>query len=279
MVRAPRRAPTSSRGVSAPAWSGTTSRFGRATPSGRAAPRSRRRCPSTGSSGSGVSGRGAHHRSRPARRLATLAQRGAAGAPAGGGERPARRRRSRRQGHPGGTARTPRARGLLQRHERQADQGAGDRAGVPPLGQPRAQDAAHLHPRLRRGHRRRDRRSRTTAPTSSAPSRAASSGWSATFSSPGGCARVRSPCAGRSVDLAAVAEDVARRYEATARDAGLTLLVSAEAGGARGRRPRPRAPGRLQPGRERDPLHAGAGNGDDHHGAGRPSRSRTPVVA
>jgi signal transduction histidine kinase len=35
-----------------------------------------------------------------------------------------------------------------------------------------------------------------------------------------------------SVDLVAVAEDVARRYEATARDAGLTLLVSTEAGGA-----------------------------------------------
>jgi signal transduction histidine kinase len=35
------------------------------------------------------------------------------------------------------------------------------------------------------------------------------------------------------VDLAAVAEDVARRYEATARDAGLTLLISTEAcGGA-----------------------------------------------
>ena len=34
-----------------------------------------------------------------------------------------------------------------------------------------------------------------------------------------------------SVDLAAVAEDVVRRYEATARDAGLTLLVNTEAGG------------------------------------------------
>jgi signal transduction histidine kinase len=34
------------------------------------------------------------------------------------------------------------------------------------------------------------------------------------------------------VDLAAVAEDVARRYEVTARDSGLTLLVSTEAGGA-----------------------------------------------
>ena len=33
------------------------------------------------------------------------------------------------------------------------------------------------------------------------------------------------------VDLAAVAEDVARRYEATARDAGLTLLINTEAGG------------------------------------------------
>ncbi len=33
------------------------------------------------------------------------------------------------------------------------------------------------------------------------------------------------------VDLAAVAEDVVRRYEATARDAGLTLLISTEAGG------------------------------------------------
>ena len=33
------------------------------------------------------------------------------------------------------------------------------------------------------------------------------------------------------VDLAAVAEDVVRRYEATARDAGLTLLVNTEAGG------------------------------------------------
>jgi signal transduction histidine kinase len=33
------------------------------------------------------------------------------------------------------------------------------------------------------------------------------------------------------VDLATVAEDVVRRYEATARDAGLTLLVSAGAGG------------------------------------------------
>ena len=33
------------------------------------------------------------------------------------------------------------------------------------------------------------------------------------------------------VDLAAVADDVARRYEATARDAGLTLLISTEAGG------------------------------------------------
>jgi signal transduction histidine kinase len=33
------------------------------------------------------------------------------------------------------------------------------------------------------------------------------------------------------VDLAAVAEDVVRRYEATARDAGLTLLVDTEAGG------------------------------------------------
>jgi two-component system sensor histidine kinase BaeS len=32
------------------------------------------------------------------------------------------------------------------------------------------------------------------------------------------------------VDLAAVAEDVARRYEATARDAGLTLLLQTEAG-------------------------------------------------
>ena len=35
----------------------------------------------------------------------------------------------------------------------------------------------------------------------------------------------------------------------------------------RGRRPRPRAPGRLQPGRERDPLHAVAGHGHHHHGA------------
>ncbi len=33
------------------------------------------------------------------------------------------------------------------------------------------------------------------------------------------------------VDLAAVAEDVTRRYEATARDAGLTLLINTEAGG------------------------------------------------
>ena len=33
------------------------------------------------------------------------------------------------------------------------------------------------------------------------------------------------------VDLAAVADDVARRYEATARDAGLTLLINTEAGG------------------------------------------------
>jgi two-component system sensor histidine kinase BaeS len=33
------------------------------------------------------------------------------------------------------------------------------------------------------------------------------------------------------VDLATVAEDVARRYEGTARDAGLTLLLSTEAGG------------------------------------------------
>jgi two-component system sensor histidine kinase BaeS len=33
------------------------------------------------------------------------------------------------------------------------------------------------------------------------------------------------------VDLAAVADDVVRRYEATARDAGLTLLVNTEAGG------------------------------------------------
>ncbi|HTX68784.1 MAG TPA: HAMP domain-containing sensor histidine kinase [Thermoleophilia bacterium] len=33
------------------------------------------------------------------------------------------------------------------------------------------------------------------------------------------------------VDLVAVAEDVARRYEATARDAGLTLLLNTEAGG------------------------------------------------
>jgi signal transduction histidine kinase len=33
------------------------------------------------------------------------------------------------------------------------------------------------------------------------------------------------------VDLAAVAEDVVRRYEATARDAGLTLLINTEAGG------------------------------------------------
>jgi signal transduction histidine kinase len=33
------------------------------------------------------------------------------------------------------------------------------------------------------------------------------------------------------VDLAAVAEDVGRRYEVTARDAGLTLLLSTEAGG------------------------------------------------
>ncbi|HOU28895.1 MAG TPA: HAMP domain-containing sensor histidine kinase, partial [Thermoleophilia bacterium] len=33
------------------------------------------------------------------------------------------------------------------------------------------------------------------------------------------------------VDLAAVAADVARRYEATARDAGLTLLLNTEAGG------------------------------------------------
>ena len=33
------------------------------------------------------------------------------------------------------------------------------------------------------------------------------------------------------VDLPAVAEDVVRRYEATARDAGLTLLINAEAGG------------------------------------------------
>jgi signal transduction histidine kinase len=34
------------------------------------------------------------------------------------------------------------------------------------------------------------------------------------------------------VDLAAVADDVARRYEATARDAGLTLLLGTEAGGS-----------------------------------------------
>jgi len=34
------------------------------------------------------------------------------------------------------------------------------------------------------------------------------------------------------VDLAAVADDVARRYEGTARDAGLTLLINTEAGGA-----------------------------------------------
>jgi signal transduction histidine kinase len=33
------------------------------------------------------------------------------------------------------------------------------------------------------------------------------------------------------VDLATVADDVARRYEATARDAGLTLLIATEAGG------------------------------------------------
>ena len=34
------------------------------------------------------------------------------------------------------------------------------------------------------------------------------------------------------VDLAALAQDVARRYEGTARDAGLTLLLSTEAGGS-----------------------------------------------
>ncbi len=65
------------------------------------------------------------------------------------------------------------------------------------------------------------------------------------------------------VDLTALAHDVARRYEGTARDAGLTLLLNTEAGRRGDRRQRPAAPGRLQSGRERDPLHAGAG--DRHH--------------
>ena len=56
-----------------------------------------------------------------------------------------------------------------------------------------------------------------------------------------------------------------RRPDAAARHRGRRRRV---------RRPRPRAPGRLQPRRERDPLHAGAGHGDDHHGARRDHRRR-----
>ncbi len=76
------------------------------------------------------------------------------------------------------------------------------------------------------------------------------------------------------VDLAALAQDVARRYEGTARDAGLTLHLMTEAGGRGPRRQRPRPPGRVQPRRERDPLHAGARHASRSRtapGSGRPS--------
>ncbi len=52
-------------------------------------------------------------------------------------------------------ARAARACRVVQRHERQVDEGSGGRAVVPAVGQPRAQDAAHLDPRLCRGTRRR----------------------------------------------------------------------------------------------------------------------------
>ena len=162
---------------------------------------------------------------------------------------------------------------VLQRHERQADEGAGDRAGLPALGQPRAQDAVDLDPRLRRGHRRRHRqaarggcrdRRRVESPRT-AGRRPAGLGADAQE-------RLhRAPRDGRSGGADAGCRAPLRRHGARRR---LDASPQDRRGRLGRRRQRPGAPGRLQSGRERDPLHAGARDHHDHHGARRGHRLR-----
>ena len=85
----------------------------------------------------------------------------ASGRPDRDGRAHARGRHASRAGAGRGRYRDRDARRLVQRARRAAPASAGSGAELPPLGQPRAQDAAHRDPRLRRGGRgRRDRAAR-----------------------------------------------------------------------------------------------------------------------
>ena len=79
------------------------------------------------------------------------------------------------------------------------------------------------------------------------------------------------------IDLAEVAEDAVRRYEQQAEVFGVTLARLGRRPVAGGRRRGPRAPGRLEPRRERAPPHAARRRGARRSPRPACSASRTPV--
>ena len=92
------------------------------------------------------------------------------------------------------------------------------------------------------------------------------------------------------VDLAVVAAEAVRRYESQARTFGVTARGRRRCRGSGGRRRRPDAPDRLQPGRERTATHARGGfrsnrlrsgrdQGRGHRPGTRPRRARARLRA
>ena len=104
--------------------------------------------------------RAARRRPRGGRRLPARARRRPARDARRRGEPPARGRREPRPAPDRGLDRAAPALGRLQRALGGAPPRAGRRARLPPLRQPRAEDAADRDPRPRRGPRRRRRRAR-----------------------------------------------------------------------------------------------------------------------
>ena len=81
------------------------------------------------------------------------------------------------------------------------------------------------------------------------------------------------------VDLAEIADDAVRRYEQQAAAFGVSLAAISDGLGAGRRRRRPRAPGRLEPRRERAAADSTRRRGPGGQRAGTRCASRTPAPA
>ena len=176
------------------------------------------------------------------------------------GERPAPRARSRART----SSRSSRA---VQRHGRAARARARGRAGVPALGEPRAEDAAHLDPRLRRGLEEgaipRRRPPQTIRREARRLERLVQDLLDLARMN-----RTRSASTGRRSTSPRPPRDAGRRYESRPTRSGSARGRRARPG-ARDARRRPRAPGALEPRRERAALHAARRDRPRHRDAGR----------